>query len=79
MTRASLPPREPLISCLQVALGFVEKYGVNKVRLLEFVHNRGKGGAVRMVTFCSKMCMYMPTYTCIADPMYIQSASIKVM
>lgn len=32
-----------------VALGYVEKFGVEKVRLLEFTHNRGKGGAVRMV------------------------------
>ncbi|CAI8057841.1 Dolichyl-phosphate beta-glucosyltransferase [Geodia barretti] len=30
-----------------VALGYVTKYGADKVRLLEFTHNRGKGGAVR--------------------------------
>lgn len=29
---------------------FVRKYGVEKVRLLEFAKNRGKGGAVRMVS-----------------------------
>lgn len=33
-----------------VAIGYVEKFGVDKVRLLEFTHNRGKGGAVRMGT-----------------------------
>ena len=33
-----------------VALGYVEKFGVDKIRLLEFTHNRGKGGAVRMVS-----------------------------
>lgn len=33
-----------------VALKYVRRYGVNKVRLLEFVKNRGKGGAVRMVS-----------------------------
>ena len=32
------------------ALKFVHKYGVEKVRLLEFAKNRGKGGAVRMVS-----------------------------
>ena len=32
------------------ALKYVERYGVDKVRLLEFVKNRGKGGAVRMVS-----------------------------
>jgi len=33
----------------QEALKFVEKYTTEKVRVLEFVRNRGKGGAVRMV------------------------------
>ena len=33
----------------EVALTYVEKFGADKVRLLEFTHNRGKGGAVRMV------------------------------
>ena len=33
----------------QEALKFVKKYGSEKVRVLEFVRNRGKGGAVRMV------------------------------
>ena len=32
-----------------VVLKYVRQYGVNKVRLLEFVKNRGKGGAIRMV------------------------------
>ena len=35
---------------LQEALKFVTQYGAEKVRLLEFVRNRGKGGAVRMVS-----------------------------
>ena len=36
-----------------VALKYVQCYGVDKVRLLEFVKNRGKGGAVRMVSSMS--------------------------
>ena len=32
-----------------VALKYVRQYGVEKVRLLEFVKNRGKGGAIRLV------------------------------
>ena len=32
-----------------VVLKYVRQYGVDKVRLLEFVENRGKGGAIRMV------------------------------
>ena len=35
---------------LQVAMKYVEEFGVDKVRLLKFDHNRGKGGAVRMVS-----------------------------
>ena len=35
---------------IQEAMKFVTKYGADKVRLLEFVKNRGKGGAVRMVS-----------------------------
>jgi dolichyl-phosphate beta-glucosyltransferase len=34
----------------QVALKFVKEYGTKKVRLLNFARNRGKGGAVRMVS-----------------------------
>ena len=33
-----------------VAMSYVQRYGAEKVRLLEFVKNRGKGGAVRMVS-----------------------------
>lgn len=40
----------------QEALKFVHKYGVEKVRLLDFTKNRGKGGAVRMV---SPICIYV--------------------
>ena len=34
---------------VQEAMKFVTQYGTERVRLLEFVRNRGKGGAVRMV------------------------------
>ena len=33
----------------EVVMKYVRQYGADKVRLLEFVRNRGKGGAVRMV------------------------------
>lgn len=32
------------------AMKFVSEYGTEKVRLLDLVRNRGKGGAVRMVS-----------------------------
>lgn len=35
----------------QEAMKFVQKYGTGKVRLLDFCKNRGKGGAVRMVSW----------------------------
>jgi len=35
---------------LQVAMKYTKKYGAKKVRVLTLVKNRGKGGAVRMVT-----------------------------
>jgi hypothetical protein len=38
-------------SYFQVALGYSEKYGSEKVRVLTFVNNRGKGGAVRLVSW----------------------------
>lgn len=34
----------------QEALKFVQKHGTDKVRLLDLARNRGKGGAVRMVS-----------------------------
>lgn len=34
----------------QEALKFVDKYGTDRVRLLDLAKNRGKGGAVRMVS-----------------------------
>jgi len=34
----------------QVALLYSEKYGTDKVRVLTLVKNRGKGGAVKMVS-----------------------------
>ena len=40
-------------STSDVVLKYVRQYGVDKVRLLEFVKNRGKGGAIRMV--CLRM------------------------
>lgn len=36
------------------ALKFVEKYGTDRVRLLEFTKNRGKGGAIRMGTLSAR-------------------------
>ena len=33
-----------------VAMRYVEKYGSDKCRLLNLVKNRGKGGAVRLVS-----------------------------
>lgn len=38
----------------KVALGYTEKYGEDKVRVLTLVKNRGKGGAVRMGTLSSR-------------------------
>ena len=40
---------------LQVALKYTEKYGSDRVRVLTFVKNRGKGGAVRMVSSSFKI------------------------
>lgn len=34
----------------KVAQDYAKKYGVDKVRLLNLVENRGKGGAVRLVS-----------------------------
>ncbi|XP_030648546.1 dolichyl-phosphate beta-glucosyltransferase [Chanos chanos] len=38
----------------EVALGYMRKYGADKVRVLTLVKNRGKGGAVRMGTMSSR-------------------------
>lgn len=35
---------------LQVALRYTREYGPDKVRVMTLVKNRGKGGAVRMVS-----------------------------
>lgn len=35
---------------VQVTEGYTIKYGSEKVRCLELIRNRGKGGAVRMVS-----------------------------
>ena len=40
----------PLFFIFQVALKYSEQYGSFKVRVLTFVKNRGKGGAVRLVS-----------------------------
>ena len=37
---------------------YVKKYGTDKIRVLEFVKNRGKGGAVRMVLTFIKRIIY---------------------
>jgi dolichyl-phosphate beta-glucosyltransferase len=34
---------------VEVALSYAKKYGSDKIRVLELVQNRGKGGAVRLV------------------------------
>lgn len=38
----------------KVGLEYVRKYGTEKIRVLKFEKNRGKGGAVRMGVFCSR-------------------------
>lgn len=35
---------------VSVALKYSELYGTSKVRVLELIENRGKGGAVRLVS-----------------------------
>ena len=35
----------------EVTMRYVEKFGSDKIRLLNLVENRGKGGAVRLVSF----------------------------
>lgn len=37
-------------STVKVVESYVEKYGSDKVRCLELIKNRGKGGAVRLVS-----------------------------
>jgi hypothetical protein len=37
-----------MTKCVTLLLGYVTKLGSEKVRVLKLVHNRGKGGAVRM-------------------------------
>lgn len=38
--------RDKTVEC---AMKYVEKFGSDKVRVLELIQNRGKGGAVRLV------------------------------
>lgn len=51
------------------ALKFVRKYGAEKVRLLDLAKNRGKGGAVRMVSGTSdhywSQCVCVHACTCL--------------
>ena len=47
------------IIVFKVALGYTEKYGADKVRVLTLVKNRGKGGAVRMVIVPYLLCVYL--------------------
>jgi dolichyl-phosphate beta-glucosyltransferase len=42
----------------RLALEYSKKYGTDKIRLLDFVKNRGKGGAVRMVSIISSFSIY---------------------
>lgn len=37
-------------STVQVALSYAKKYTADKIRVLELIKNRGKGGAVRLVS-----------------------------
>lgn len=37
-------------STVEVALSYAKKYTADKVRVLELIKNRGKGGAVRLVS-----------------------------
>lgn len=46
-----------------VVLKYVRQYGVDKVRLLQFVRNRGKGGAIRMVSVY-EVGIIFDMYTC---------------
>lgn len=49
---------------VEVAESYVKKYGCDKVRCLELIKNRGKGGAVRLVSwkctlpYLTTSCMY---------------------
>lgn len=38
-------------STVEVAQQYAKKYSANKIRVLELIKNRGKGGAVRLVSF----------------------------
>lgn len=38
-------------STVEVALQYTKKYSANKIRVLDLIRNRGKGGAVRLVSF----------------------------
>ena len=42
---------------MQVALEYVKKYGVHKIRLLTLEKNRGKGGAVRIVSLVNTVML----------------------
>ncbi len=63
----------------QVGLGYSEKYGSDKVRVLTLSNNRGKGGAVRLViifysnfdksqliidTYISRECLVLGENSC---------------
>lgn len=42
-------------STVDVALKYTKKYSTEKVRVLNLIKNRGKGGAVRLVSFNQKI------------------------
>ena len=49
---------------LQAALKYSERYGVDKVRVLTLKENRGKGGAVRLVSIVSLLLLLLFTGHC---------------
>lgn len=40
---------------VEVAQTYIRKYSTNKIRVLDLVKNRGKGGAVRMVCLLKQL------------------------
>lgn len=42
---------------VSLGLKYSQKYSTNKVRVLELIENRGKGGAVRLVCFSNRQIL----------------------
>lgn len=43
---------------VEVAQSYAQKFGTDKVRCLKLIKNRGKGGAVRLVSFTISISIY---------------------